>query len=136
MTRSPHPRAHRPCALVAVPASAAPGPAAKTKNTAGWIESLAMDRPRVAYAVQGSGGGCTKIRLERPPAGPRSPAGKATCGADSTSTGGGVTEIAVAGTRLAWMVNQGGNTESSDSLYTASLPAPKERLLVTHRPDR
>jgi hypothetical protein len=28
-------------------------------------------------------------------------------------------------------VNQGGNTESSDSLYTASLPAPKERLLVS-----
>jgi hypothetical protein len=42
-----------------------------------------------------------------------------------------VTEIAVAGTRLAWIVNQGGNTESSDTLYTASLPAPHERQVAS-----
>ena len=51
--------------------------------------------------------------------------GKATCGADSTSTGGGVTQIAVAGKRVAWIVNQGGNTESSDSLYTADAARPE-----------
>jgi hypothetical protein len=118
--------------LIALPASAAPGPAAKTKNTAGWIESLAMDGPRVAYAVEGSGGGCTKVVVWNVLTGSAALAsGQATCAADSTSTGGGVTQIAIAGTRLAWVVNQGGNTESSDSLYTASLPAPKERLLVS-----
>ena len=117
---------------IAVPAAAALGPAAKTKNTAGWIESLAMDGPRVAYAVEGTGGGCTKVVVWNVVTGSAALAsGPATCGADSTSTGGGVTQIAIAGTRLAWVVNQGGNSESSDSLYTASLPAPKERLLVS-----
>jgi hypothetical protein len=47
--------------------------------------------------------------------------GKGTCGADSTSTGAGVRELAVAGPRVAWIVNLGGNTQSGDSLYTASL---------------
>src|SRR3954452_3538385 len=118
--------------LVATPAPAAPGPAAKTKNTAGWIESLAMDGPRVAYAVEGSGSGCTKVVVWNVVTGSAALAsGPATCDADSTSTGGGVTQIAIAGTRLAWVVNQGGNTESSDSLYTATLGGPKERLLVT-----
>jgi len=117
--------------LVALPASAAPGPAAKTKNLTGWIESLAMDGPRVAYAVSG-GAGCTKVFVWNVQTGGGAVAsGKATCGADSTSTGGGVTQIAIAGTRLAWTVNLGGNTESSDSLYTAGVPGPKERLLVT-----
>jgi len=124
--------------LIAMPAPAARvgrsngAPAGKTKNTAGWIESLAMDGSRIAYAVQGSGSGCTKVfvwNVANDSAALAS--GKATCGADSTSTGGGVTEVAIAGTRLAWVVNQGGNTESSDSLYTASLPGPKERLLVS-----
>src|SRR5207302_1811305 len=50
--------------------------------------------------------------------------GKGTCGADESSTGGGVTEIGVAGTRLAWIVNEGGNTESDDDLFTATLPRP------------
>ena len=118
--------------LIAVPAAAAPEPVAKTKNTAGWIESLAMDGPRVAYAVEGSGGRCTKVVVWNVLTGSAAAVkGRGTCAADSTSTGGGVTEIAIAGTRLAWVVNQGGNTESSDSLYVASLPGPKERLLVT-----
>src|SRR3954470_17401937 len=118
--------------LIAVPAAAAPPPAAKTKNTAGWIESLAMDGPRVAYAVQDRSGGCTKVVVWNVLTGSAVLAsGPATCGADSTSAGGGVTQIAIAGTRLAWVVNQGGNTESSDSLYTASVPGAKERLLVS-----
>lgn len=118
--------------LIAVPAAGAPAPVAKTKNTAGWIETLAMDGPRVAYAVEGSGGGCTKIVAWNVLTGSAAAVkGQGTCAADSTSTGGGVTELVIAGTRLAWVVNQGGNTESSDSLYVASLPAPRERLLVS-----
>jgi hypothetical protein len=116
--------------LMALPA-AAPAQAPTVKNTKGWIETLAMDGSRVAYAVSG-GAGCTKVFVwdVRTGAGVVA-SGQGTCAADSTSTGGGVTQIAVAGNRLAWAVNLGGNTESSDSLYTATLPAPKERLLVT-----
>ena len=53
--------------------------------------------------------------------------GAATCGGGPTSTGGGVTEVAVAGPRLAWLVNSGGNTEQSERLYSATLPHPAER---------
>ena len=116
---------------VTVPASAAAGPAARVKNTNGWIESVAMDGARVAYAVQGEGPSCTKVFVWNVRTqGGALVSGKGTCGADSTSTGGGVTEIAVAGTRLAWIVNEGGNTESADTLYTASLPAPHERRVA------
>jgi hypothetical protein len=113
-----------------IPAAAAPG-GARVKNTNGWIESLAMDGPRVGYAVRG-GASCTKVFVWNVRTqGGALVSGRGTCGADSTSTGGGVTEIAVAGTRLAWIVNQGGNTESSDMLYTASLPAPHEQQVAT-----
>jgi hypothetical protein len=121
----------------ALPAAAAaashgPTPVAHVKNTDGWIESMAMDGPRLAYAVSGGGGGCTKVFVWNVVT--QSAAlvsGKATCGADSTSTGGGVTQIAVAGKRIAWIVNEGGNTESFDDLYTATLPSPKERMVAS-----
>ena len=48
--------------------------------------------------------------------------GAATCGEGPTSTGSGVTEVAVAGQRLAWLVNEGGNSEQSERLYSAILP--------------
>jgi hypothetical protein len=116
---------------VAVPAAAAHWPAAHVKNTNGWIESLAMDGPRVVYAVQG-GATCTKVFVWNVHTKTGAVvSGRGTCGADSTSTGGGVTQIAVAGTRFAWIVNEGGNTESSDDLYTASLPVPHERRVAT-----
>jgi hypothetical protein len=119
--------------VVALPAAAAPTPVAHVKNTNGWIESLAMDGPRLAYAVEG-GATCTKVFVWNVATqGGALVSGKGTCEADSTSTGGGVTQIAVAGTQLAWLVNQGGNTESDDYLYTASLPHPKERLVASAR---
>ena len=117
---------------VAAPAATAPGRAPRMKNTNGWIESLAMDGARVAFAVEGGGSACTKVFVWNVRTqGGALVSGKATCGADSTSTGGGVTEVAVAGTRLAWIVNEGGNTEGTDTLYTASLPAPHEHRVAS-----
>ena len=117
---------------VAAPAATAFGRAARVKNTNGWIESLAMDGARVAYAVGGGGSSCAKVFVWNVRTqGGALVSGKGTCGADSTSTGGGVTEVAVAGTRLAWIVNEGGNTESTDTLYTASLPAPHEHRVAS-----
>jgi WD40 repeat protein len=113
--------------LLALPAEGA-APATKMKTTKGWIESLAMDGNRVAYDVQGSTA-CNELFVWNVRSGGGAlVSGKRTCAADSTSTGGGVTAIAVAGKRIAWIVNLGGNTESNDYLYTASLPWPKERL--------
>jgi hypothetical protein len=115
---------------LAAPAAAAPAPSGHVENTNGWIESLAMDGPRIAYSVQG-GTTCTKVFVWNVRS--RSAAvvsGRGTCAADSTSTGAGVTEVAVAGARLAWIVNEGGNTESADLLYSASVPKPQEKLVA------
>src|SRR5262249_15916048 len=114
--------------------SAAPAP--RIKNTRGSIESLAMDGTRVAYAVHGEGAGGegaggTKVFVWNVATqGGAVVSGPKTCDADSTSTGAGVREIAVAGLRVAWLVNKGGNTESDDYLYTATLGGrAKERLV-------
>jgi hypothetical protein len=100
------------------------------KSTKGWIEAIDMDGPLLAYDVRSSG--CNKLLVwnVRTGGGARV-SGKRTCAADSTSTGAGVREIAVAGRRVAWIVNLGGNTESDDYLYAASLPRPKETLLAS-----
>ena len=112
--------------ILALPAQAA---APRVKNTKGWIESLAMGGPRVAYAVQGLGA-CTKVFVWNVRTqGAAVVSGPKTCAADSTSTGAGVRELAIAGLRVAWIVNQGGNTDSDDYLYTATLGGAKERLV-------
>ena len=119
--------------VLAVPAGATPGPAAHVKNTNGWVETVAMDGSRLAYAVKG-GAACTKVFVWNVGNGSAAPvSGRGTCAADSTSTGGGVTEVAVAGTRLAWIVNMGGNTESTDVLFTASVPRPHARCNGLYR---
>jgi hypothetical protein len=115
--------------LVALPAGAAP-PLARVKNTNGWIESIGMDGSRVAYAVRGPS--CTKVFVwDVQTRGGALVSGKRTCAADSTSTGRGVAEIAVAGPRIVWIVNLGGNTESDDYLYADALTRPKERLVAS-----
>jgi hypothetical protein len=118
--------------VVALPAEGA-APSPRIKNTQGSIESLAMDGPRVAYAVEGEGAtGCTKVFVWNVLThGGAVVSGRKTCDADSTSTGAGVREIAVAGLRVAWIVNQGGNTESDDYLYTAALGGRATERLVS-----
>jgi len=102
----------------------------------GAVESLAMDGARVAFDVEGDlpKGRCNRVRVWNVLNGAMATAsGKGTCAADNSSTGAGVRQLAIAGTRLAWIVNVGGNSESDDYLYTASLPRPKEKSLAFAR---
>ena len=46
--------------------------------------------------------------------------GKKTAAADVTSTGMGVFQLAIAGSRVAWLVNQGSNLESEASLAASA----------------
>ncbi|HSC51323.1 MAG TPA: hypothetical protein VLD16_13760 [Gaiellaceae bacterium] len=125
-----------PVAALALAAGAAGAPApAKVRPAAGPIESLAMDGSRIAYDVRGDlgpgVGRCNRVYAWNVAGGSLTTvSGKGTCQADITSTGAGVAELAVAGSRIAWIVNQGGNSEKSDELYTALLPRPKERRLA------
>ncbi|HEY7017037.1 MAG TPA: hypothetical protein VH297_01095 [Gaiellaceae bacterium] len=112
-----------------------PLPKPKTRTTPGRIEALAMDGTRVAYDVAAGTGAkarCNTVyvwNVARKSA--TRVSGRPTCGADSTSTGAGVRELALAGGRAAWIVNQGGNSESGDYLYVSSVARPGEHVLAT-----
>lgn len=114
----------------------APLPKIKTLGTPGRIEALAMDGSRVAYDVAGSYGSKTRCNavyvwnVARKNSVTRV-SGRPTCAADNTSTGAGVRELALAGGRAAWIVNQGGNSESSDSLYVSDVSHRGERLIAS-----
>lgn len=56
--------------------------------------------------------------------------GRTTAGANGTSTGAGVFQLALAGSRVAWLVNEGGNLEGDDWLFTSSLTNPRERKVT------
>jgi hypothetical protein len=127
-------------AAVIVGALAAAGatstaPRVRTQQAGGPVNALAFGGPLVAYDVgnakiqHGSGnrvlvwnvvtGKTTKV------------SGRFTDSADITSTGRGVRELAIAGTRVAWIVNWGGNTESDDYLYASTAVKPSERRLAS-----
>jgi hypothetical protein len=57
--------------------------------------------------------------------------GKKTAAADSTSTGAGVFQLALAGTRVAWLLNEGGNLEGDDYLFTSSVTKPQEHQVAS-----
>jgi hypothetical protein len=118
-------------------AGSATAPKKRTPTPAGPIEAIAMDGPRVAFDVGAKfrpGPTCNKVYVWNVLTGAvQTVSGKATCTADNTSTGAGVREVAIAGKRVAWIANLGGNSESDDYLYTASLPKPKERRIAFAR---
>ena len=57
--------------------------------------------------------------------------GKKTAIADNTSTGLGVFQLAIAGARVAWLANEGGNLESTDYIFASSVTRPKERQVAS-----
>jgi hypothetical protein len=120
-----------------LPAGAGASKAAPARSVAtlGEIEAISMDGRLVAYDVgarENVHANCNKVVVWNVRTGAkRTVSGKHTCEADDSSTGAGVAELAVAGKRVAWIVNQGGNTESTDDLYTSSWSHPKERHLAS-----
>src|SRR5919109_2101759 len=119
--------------VASVAAAAGNPPVVRVIHTKEIIESFAIGGSRIAYDLRGSLT-CNKVLVRDLRTGKTTRvSGKQTCSADSTSTGAGVRELAVAGNRIAWIVNLGGNTESDDYLYTASLPRPNERRLAASR---
>ena len=112
-----------------------PRPKSLQKRTPGLVESLAMDGSRVAYDVAGyysSRTRCNEVYVWNVARNvTRRVSGRQTCGADNSSTGAGVRELALAGGRVAWIVNQGGNSESGDHLYVSSVAGAHERVLAS-----
>jgi len=106
---------------------------AKVRSVQGPIEALALDGSRIAYDV-----GYTTARANNRvlvwdvrTGKTTRVSGKKTAAADNSSTGAGVFDLAIAGSRVAWMVNLGGNLEGDDYLFTSTLTKPKERQLAS-----
>jgi hypothetical protein len=107
------------------------------KSAGGPLNAVAMDGPRVAYDVGNAtmlNGPGNKVLVWNVLTGKTTKvSGKITDQADITSTGHGVRELAIAGQRVAWIINQGGNSESDDALFTSLLAKPTEKKLVSAR---
>jgi hypothetical protein len=119
--------------LVAGAAGTTTTNAATARGTQGRIEALALDGGRVAYDVGSTTGRANnKVLVWDVRTGKTTKvSGKHTATADASSTGAGVFGLAIAGSRVAWMVNEGGNLEGDDYLFTSSVTKPKERQLVS-----
>jgi len=116
--------------LVPLSSAGASANGGKTKQATGPIKALAMSGSRIAYDVGNPrvlGGAGNKVLVWNVLNGKVTKvSGKRTDQADTTSTGYGVRELAIAGRRVAWIINQGGNTESDDYLCVSSVAKPKE----------
>jgi len=121
--------------VVAADGAGAAKPHPLQTRVVGEIEGLAMDGSRIAYDVAGGYGTpprCNAVYVWNPMRHTTTRvSGRGTCGADNTSTGAGVRELALAGGRVAWIVNQGGNSESGDHLYVSTVEGRHERVLAT-----
>jgi hypothetical protein len=106
----------------------------KIRQAPGPINALAMDGSRIAYDVgnaRDSHGVGNKILVWNLLTGKTiKVSGKRTSQADITSTGAGVRELAIAGKRVAWIINLGGMSESDDYLCVSSVVKPKELKLA------
>jgi len=99
------------------------------------VAALAIDGNRVAYdlstrdAANARGGNRVVVwnvvtgRTTRV-------SGKKTAAADRVG-GDGVFQLAIAGRRVAWLLNEGGNLESQDYLFTSSVTSPKEQQVAS-----
>jgi hypothetical protein len=129
-------------ALVASAAGRTAAGSTTTKHFKAPIEALSLSGSRIAYDLGTSyadrhgkianrsnqvlvwntrSGATTRV------------SGKHTASADGTGTGAGVLQLALAGTRVAWLVNVGGNTEGDDYLFTSSLASRKEKQVATEQ---
>ena len=117
--------------IIAAASGSASSPA-RTRQVSGTIEALAMDGPRLAFGVKpASPDGCYRVSVWTVSTGRvLRVSGAQTCREPTTSTGSGLAEIAVAGKRVAWIFNSGGNTESVDHLYVSSTSRPQERRVA------
>jgi hypothetical protein len=116
--------------LVASAAGTTAKHASKLRHVRGRFEALAMDGSRIAYDLASDSGNTVFVWNVRTGKTTKV-SGKQTRGADDSSTGSGVFGLAIAGTRVAWLVNVGGNIEGDDYLFTSSTTKPKERKVAT-----
>jgi hypothetical protein len=106
----------------------------QVKHLAQPVGALAVDGTKVAYDLnsRAQAKATNKVRVWNVRTGQTiTVSGKKTAVADDTGTGQGLFELAIAGSRVAWLVNEGGNLESADYLFSSSVTHPKERQVAS-----
>jgi hypothetical protein len=96
------------------------------------IEALAIDGNNIAYDAGSTlGKNNNRVLVWNVRTGKTTTvSGKRTRTMDDSSTGSGVFQVAVAGTRVAWLANVGGNSEGDDYLFSSSVTTPKEQQIA------
>jgi hypothetical protein len=95
-------------------------------RTRGTITSIAMDGPRVAIGLEHTIALCDRVLVWNAVAGGfvTASAGKPSTTCPANRANGGVGQVALAGSRAAWVVSFGGNTEFTDHVVAASTASP------------
>src|SRR5256885_1075577 len=123
-------------ALVASAAGTTTTQRAKVTHLQQPVVALAVDGDRVAYNLGARNAtkprGVSKVLVWNIRSGKTiKVSGKKTAVADVTSTGMGVFQLAIAGSRVAWIVNEGSNLKGDDYLFTSSVTHPKEQQVAS-----
>ena len=119
-------------ALVASAAGTTANLGTKVRHLQQPVGALASDGDRVAYDLSSRNAtqpnAVNKVLVWNVRTGKTvRVSGKRTAVADDTSTGAGVFQLTIAGSRVAWLANEGGNLESTDYIFDSSVTRPKER---------
>lgn len=122
-------------ALVASAAGTTATPGLKIKHLQVPVAALAMDGSRIAYDASArlvtKTHATNKVLVWNVRTGKTvKVSGPKTAVSDGVG-GDGVFQLAIAGSRVAWLVNEGGNLESDDYLFTSSVTHPKERKVAS-----
>jgi hypothetical protein len=120
-------------ALVTGAAGTTASHASKVKQIDGPLAALAMDGNRIAYGIHPATTKDKVVVWNVRTGKTIKVSGIHTQRDGDSSTGSGLFQVALAGKRVAWMTNVGGNTEGDDYLFTSSLTKPRERQIVTEQ---
>jgi len=114
-------------ALLAALVTASAAFAARTVRAPAAVSAVAFDGQRVAFSVGFGGRDCSRVRLWNLSTRGVSKLGRGT-NCVQTSTGTGISSLALAGSRALWLHFTGGNIREW-SLWTASGSSPRPRRL-------
>ena len=122
-------------ALVASAAGTTPTQGLKVRHVQQPVVALAVDGSRVAYDLSArdsaNAHATNKVLVWNVRTGKTvKVSGRKTAVSDGVG-GDGVFQVAIAGPRVAWLLNEGGNLESEDYLFTSSVTSPRERKVAS-----
>lgn len=122
-------------ALVASAAGTTAAHGKRVRHLQVGVAALAMDGDRIAYDAASkiaTKPAANKVLVWNVRTGKTvKVSGKMTAAADTSDLGAGVFGLAIAGSRVAWLVNKGSQTEGDDYLFTSSLLRPRERQVAS-----